>query len=113
VCSVFYQFSPIEKRFTYDATFKRKVILSTEKIRNHAAVRKYAVSEACKCHWQSIKTKLFSYLRNRKSFCGTRKGKYPEIDVYLKDLQNKGLHVTQEAVMSKAKKKKCAGTFQV
>jgi hypothetical protein len=40
------QFSSI----TYDATFKRKVILCP------AAGRKYTVSESCICHWQSIKT---------------------------------------------------------
>jgi hypothetical protein len=38
-------------------------------------------------------------------FCGPRNGRYPEIDVSvlecLKDLRNKGLHVTREALMSK------------
>jgi hypothetical protein len=33
----------MEKRFTYDAAFKRKVILCAEEIGNHAAGRKYTV----------------------------------------------------------------------
>jgi hypothetical protein len=65
------QFSPMQRRFTYDAAFKRKVILCAEKIGNRAVGRKYTVSEACVHHWQSIKTKLFSCLTNRKSFSGT------------------------------------------
>jgi hypothetical protein len=89
----------MEKRFTYDASFKRKVIVCTEKISNPAAGRKCTVSEACVCHWQSMKTKLFSCLT--KYFSGTRKGRNPEIDAsvleYFKDLQNKGLPVTSEA----------------
>jgi hypothetical protein len=39
------------KRFTYDATFKRKVILGTKKIGYHGAGRKYAESEACVHDW--------------------------------------------------------------
>jgi hypothetical protein len=54
----------MEKRFTHDAAFKRKVILCTEKLGNCAAGRKYTVSEECVCHWQSIKTKLFLCLTN-------------------------------------------------
>jgi hypothetical protein len=46
VCSVFCQFLPMEKHVTYDVTFKRKVILCTEKIGNHATGRKCTVSEA-------------------------------------------------------------------
>jgi hypothetical protein len=49
----------MEKHFVYDATFKRKVILCSEKIGNRAAGRKYTVSEACVHYWQRIKTKLF------------------------------------------------------
>jgi hypothetical protein len=41
----------MEKHITYDATFKRRVILCTEKIGNGAGGRKYTVSEACVCHW--------------------------------------------------------------
>jgi hypothetical protein len=80
----------MEERFTYDAAFKRKVILCAEKIGNPAAGRKYAVSEACVRHWRSIKTNLFSCLTNRKSFSGPGKGRNPETDAsvleYLKDL---------------------------
>lgn len=47
----------MEKRFTYDAAFKRKVIICTEKIGNHAAGIKHAVR-------QSIKTELFLCLTN-------------------------------------------------
>jgi hypothetical protein len=46
VCSVLYQFLPLEKRFTNDATYKWKVILFGEKLGNHAAGRKHTVSEA-------------------------------------------------------------------
>jgi hypothetical protein len=80
----------MEKHFTYDAAFKREVILCAEKIRNCAAGRKYTVSEACVHHLPSIKTKLFPCLTKRKSFSGPRKGRNPETDAsvleYLKDL---------------------------
>jgi hypothetical protein len=49
----------MEKHFTYDASFKRKVILCTEKIGNRAAGRKYTVSEAHAHHWQSKKQNCF------------------------------------------------------
>jgi hypothetical protein len=77
----------MEKRFIYDAAFRRKVILCTEKTGDHAADRKYTVGEPCVCHWRSIKTKLFSYLTNtsRKSFSGPRKGGNPEIDSSILD----------------------------
>jgi hypothetical protein len=70
----------MEKYFTYDAAFRRKVILCAEKMGNCAAGRTYTVSEACVRHWGSIKTKLFLCLTNRKSFSGPRKGRNPEID---------------------------------
>jgi hypothetical protein len=63
----------MEKRFAYDAAFKRKVILRAEKTGNHAAGRNHSVSEACVRHWRNtIKTKLFSCQTNRKSFSGPR-----------------------------------------
>jgi hypothetical protein len=54
VCSVFYQFLSMEKRFTYDAAFKRKVIMCAEKIGSRAAGGKYTVSEARVLvrHWE-------------------------------------------------------------
>jgi hypothetical protein len=80
----------MEKRVTYDAAFKRKGILCAEEIGNRATGRKYTVSEACVHHWQSIKTKLFSSLTNRRYFSGPSKGRNPEIDAsvieYFKDL---------------------------
>jgi hypothetical protein len=39
VWPIFYQFLPMEKHFTFDDAFKRKAILCTEKIGNHAAGR--------------------------------------------------------------------------
>jgi hypothetical protein len=54
-----------------------------------------------------MKTKLFSCLTNRKSFSGPRKGRNPKIGdcilEYFRDLQNKGLPVTRETLMSTAK----------
>jgi hypothetical protein len=38
----------MEKRFTYDAAFKRKVILCAEKIGNRAAGRLYSKRGMCK-----------------------------------------------------------------
>jgi hypothetical protein len=46
----------MEKSFTYDATFKRKIILCVEKTGNRAAGRKYSVSEKCVCLLRSMKT---------------------------------------------------------
>jgi hypothetical protein len=67
--------------------FKTKAILCAEKIGNCAAGRKYTVSEARVHQRQSIKTKLFSCLTNRKSFLDQGK---EETDVsvleYFKDL---------------------------
>jgi hypothetical protein len=85
VCSVSYQFLPLEKCFAYDAAFKRKVILCAEQVGNHAGGRKYTayVYEACVHYWQNIKTKLFSCLTNRKSVSGSRKGRNPETDAYV------------------------------
>jgi hypothetical protein len=106
VPSLFYQFLPVEKRFTYAAAFGREVILCAEKIGNRSAGGKYTVSEACVRHWRSMKTKLFSRLKNRKSSV-PRKGRNPETVVsvleYLKYLRNKELPITKEALMSKAK----------
>jgi hypothetical protein len=44
-----------------------------KKLGNCAAGRKHTVSDVHVHHWQYIKTKLFSYLTNRKSFCKHRK----------------------------------------
>jgi hypothetical protein len=41
----------MEKHFTYDAALKINIILCTEKMGNHAAGRKYIVSEACVHDW--------------------------------------------------------------
>jgi hypothetical protein len=80
----------MEKHFTYDSAFKRKVILCAEKTGNRAACRKYAVSEKCIHHWRSMKTILFSCPTNSKSFSGPRNGRNAEIDIsvlaYFKDL---------------------------
>jgi hypothetical protein len=84
----------MEKRFTYDAVFKRKVILC-------AADRKYTVSEARVPLWRST-AKLFSCLTNIKSFSGPRVDRCLCFRVYQR-LRNKGLPVTREALMSKAK----------
>jgi hypothetical protein len=61
----------------------RNVILCAEEIGNCAAGSKDTLSEVCIHHWQSIKTKLFSCLTNRKSFFwggGPKKGINPETD---------------------------------
>jgi hypothetical protein len=53
------------------------------------------------------KKKTLSCPTNRKSFSGPRKGRNPEIDASIlecfKDLRNKGLPISREALMSKAK----------
>jgi hypothetical protein len=97
----------MEEHFKYDAAFKRKIILCAENIGNRAAGRKYTVSEACVRHLQSIKTKLFSCLTNRRSFSGPKKGRNPETDAsvleYFKDLQNKELPVTNVKAEERAR----------
>jgi hypothetical protein len=107
----------MEKRFTYDAAFKRKIILCVEKIGNRAAGRKYTVSEACVRHWRIMKTKLFSCLTNRKFFSGQRKGRNPEIAAsvseYINKLRNKGLPVTRETFMPKPRECARNNIFQV
>jgi DNA repair photolyase len=50
---------PIEKRFTYDAEFKRKVILCAEQFGTHAAVRMLRMSETIVRRWRSTKTACF------------------------------------------------------
>jgi len=52
-------FLPIEKRFTYDAEFKRKVILCAEQVGAHAAVRMLRMSEAIVRRWRGTKTNCF------------------------------------------------------
>jgi hypothetical protein len=73
------------------------------------------LTEACVHRWWSIKAKLFSCLKKRKSFSGQRKGKNPQNDAsvleYFNNLRNKGLPVTREALMSKAKE--CARNSNV
>jgi hypothetical protein len=65
-----------------------------------------------------IKRKLFSCSTNRRSFSGPRHWRNPEIDVpvlkCLKDLRNKGLPVTSETLISKAKEcaRKCIIPFE-
>jgi hypothetical protein len=97
----------MENSFKYDATFKIRVILSAEKIGNRAAGRKYTVSEECVRHWQSINTKLFSCLTNRKTFYA-RKGIHSETDAsvlgHFKNLRNKVLPTNTKAAMSKTLK---------
>jgi hypothetical protein len=99
------QFLPTEKCFTCDAAFKRKVILCAEEMGNRAVGRKYTVTEACLHQWWSIKTKLFSSLKNRKSYSGPRKGRNPKIDAsvleYFKYLWNKGFPVIRECQKQK------------
>jgi hypothetical protein len=41
----------MEKRFTYDAALRRKVIPYAEKIGNRAVGKNYTVSESCVHHW--------------------------------------------------------------
>jgi hypothetical protein len=93
----------MEKRFTYDA-FKINTILCAKNIGNGAAGRKYTVSDACVCHWRSIKTQLFP-LSDKKTLDQGKEEILRLMPVleYFKVLQNKGLPVTREALMSKAK----------
>jgi hypothetical protein len=84
----------MEKHFTYDAAFKGEVILCNDKLGKCAAGG--TASEACVQHWQSIKTKMFSCLTNRKSFSEPKKEGNPVLQ-YFKDLPNKGLPVTRKA----------------
>jgi hypothetical protein len=70
----------MKKLFTYDATFKRMIILCTEKTDNCAAGEKCAVMKTCICDWQSIKTRLFSSLTNRNPETD------PSVLEYFKDL---------------------------
>jgi hypothetical protein len=78
--------------------------LCAEKTGNYAAGKKYTVSETCVRHWRSIKQKLFQHLPNKNYFSRPRKGRNPEIDAsvseYFKDIRNKGLPITREALMS-------------
>jgi hypothetical protein len=47
------------------------------------------------------------FMSHKQSFSGPRKGRNPDTDVsvleYLKELRNKGLPVTKEALMTKTK----------
>jgi hypothetical protein len=42
----------MEKHFTYNAEFKKKVILCAKQIKNYAARKKYTVSERNVCCWR-------------------------------------------------------------
>lgn len=97
----------MEKRFTYDAEFKRKVILCAENIGNRAAGKQFSINEVNVRRWRKMKNMLFACKRTKKSFSGPKHGRYPEIDAavltYFKELRTKGLPVTREALMLKAR----------
>jgi hypothetical protein len=97
----------MDKRYTYDAAFKRKVILCTEQIGNRAAGKQFSVNETNVRRWRTMKNDLFTCQRTRKSFSGPKKGMYPELDAavlsFFKELRGKGLPVTRDVLMLKAK----------
>lgn len=69
-----------EPRKQYPATFKRKVILVAETIRNCAAGRHFSVSEGSIRGWRKQKEAIFSYSGLRRSFRGLKNGVFPEIE---------------------------------
>jgi hypothetical protein len=71
---------PIEKRFTYDAEFKRKVILCAEQFGTHAAVRMLRMSETIVRRRRGTKTNLFSCKESTVSYCDPRGARRPELD---------------------------------
>lgn len=97
----------MDKRFTYDAEFKRKVITCAEQLGNRAAGKRYSVNESNVRRWRVIKNKLFACKKTKKSFSGPKKGRHPKIDEavlrYFKELRHKGLPVTRDALMLKAR----------
>lgn len=95
------------KRFTYDAEFKRKVILCAEEVGNRKAGKIFTVDEKNVRRWRAMKEKLLQCKKDRKSFSGPKEGRYPAIDAavlcYIKELRNKSLPVTRKMIMTKAK----------
>lgn len=80
MCLFLLPFSPIEKRFTYDAEFKRKVILCAEQVGTPAVVKMLGMSEAIVHRWRGTKNKLFSCKGSAVSYSGPRRARRPEID---------------------------------
>lgn len=97
----------MEKRYTYNADFKRKVILCAENNGNRAAAKKFSINEANVRRWRKMRAELFACKTTTKSFSGPKSGKHPEIDSlildYFQELRNKSFPVTREMIMSKAR----------
>lgn len=55
-----FAFLPIEKRFTYEAEFKRKVILGAEQVGIDAAVKMSRKSEAVVRRWRGTKNSFLA-----------------------------------------------------
>ncbi|PSN46974.1 hypothetical protein C0J52_11128 [Blattella germanica] len=75
-----YEMEGKQKRTSYDATFKRKVILYAEKNGNRMAGREFNVAESNVRLWRQQKLALFATKASRKKFTGPRKGRHPNIE---------------------------------
>lgn len=98
--------APAHRR-SYNAAFKRKVILHAESSSNLSAEREFGVSEKCVRCWRQQRDKLFACAGSRKSFRGPKEGKYPAIEEavekWVSEQRDKGLSVSYEDIQVKAR----------
>ena len=94
-----------QRRFSYTAKCKRKVILLAEKEGNRHAAREFSVPESnvrlCRKH----KHLIFACKQSPKKFTGPRKGRHPEVDCevleFVLERRKNGLLVTGDTIREK------------
>ena len=69
-----------QRRFSYTAKCKRKVILLAEKDGNRHAAQEFSVPENNVRLWRKHKDAIFARKQSWKKFMGSHKGRHPEVD---------------------------------
>lgn len=95
-----------KRRVSYEASFKRQVILYAEEHGNRKAAKEFGVAESNIRLWRQQRIAIFACKAARKKFTGPRKGRHPEVDEevlkFILERRKNGLRVTSDTIRSKA-----------
>lgn len=96
-----------DKRSSYTAAFKRKVIWYADQHGNRAAGREYQVHEKCVRRWKLQRVSIFKCLSTKKCFRGPKRGHHPEMEEelveFIRSQRNQGFPVTSAIIQVKAR----------
>nr|XP_016852657.1 PREDICTED: zinc finger protein 202 [Anolis carolinensis] len=105
-CPVVLQMEDKKRRVSYEARFKKEVILYAEVHGNRQAARQFTIPESNIRLWRQHKLAIFSTTLARKKFTGPRKGRHPDVDQevlkFIWERRNNGLPVTSDSIRIKA-----------